>query len=161
MICEKCGYNNEKDSNFCRQCGSSIVIPGPEPKKTKTFVADTKRRTDEDMLCFGEEERTGSGGMILGIIFICVAIIMAIAMLGIFEDIGYAFGTFFGEFGQTMGRIGSDIGNFFSNWGTNFGTSVESFFGGIEWWDLIQPLIVIFFLLMGVILIYKDYKRRG
>ena len=157
MKCEKCGYENDKGSNFCRNCGSSLIMPEAAAKGQAKFVPD--RRRDESFLCFGEEE-TRDGGMILGIIFICVAVIMALAMLGIFENIGEAFGNFFGDFGYNMGMIGRDIGLFFSNWGTNFGQAVENFFGGVEWWKILQPLIVLFFFLMGGILLYKNWKQQ-
>jgi hypothetical protein len=59
-----------------------------------------------------------------------------------------------------MGQIGEDIGNFFGNWGSNFGESVENFFGGVTWWTILQPMIVLFFLIMGIILIYKNYRQQ-
>jgi hypothetical protein len=159
LKCEKCGFENDKGSNFCRQCGSSLVMPVDAAKDQTKFVAERQR--DDSFLCFGEEEEfQGSGGMVIGIIFIAIAAIMALAMLGIFENIGETVGNFFGDFGYNMGMIGRDIGEFFSNWGTNFGQAVENFFGGVEWWKILQPLIVLFFFLMGAILLYKNWKRQ-
>ena len=159
MKCEKCGNENQKDARFCKQCGESLGLE--VVKGQKTFVADS-RRSDGGFLCFGEEEQWDNSwnGMIVGIVFISVAIIMTLAMVGFFEGFGNAVGSFFGDFGTNMGQIGEDIGSFFSNWGTNFGTSVENFFGGVEWWKLIQPIIVLGFFIAGVFLLYKNYREQ-
>ncbi len=158
MNCEKCGNENQKDARFCKQCGEALGLE--VVKGQKTFIADS-RRSEGGFLCFGEEDRSDSGGMVLGVIFIGVAIIMTLAMIGFFEGFGNAVGSFFGDFGTNMGQIGEDIGSFFSNWGTNFGTSVENFFGGVEWWKIIQPIIVLVFLIVGVFLLYKNYKEQN
>ena len=158
MKCEKCDKENEKDARICRHCGEAMTDV-EVTKGERGFVAD-RRRTEGTFLCFGEEERSDSGGMILGIVFISIAIIMALAMFNFFEGFGNAVGNFFGDFGENMGQIGEDIGSFFSNWGSNFGTSVENFFGGVEWWKILQPIIVLFFLLIGVILLYRNYQEQ-
>jgi Flp pilus assembly pilin Flp len=113
-------------------------------------------------LLLGENEEWDNSwnGMIVGIVFISVAAIMALAMFGFFEGLGAGLGSFFGDFGENMGQIGADIGAFFSNWGTNFGTSVENFFGGVEWWKLLQPIIVLIFLVIGAILLYRSYREQ-
>ena len=161
MNCEKCGNENEKGARFCRHCGEAVGEVSVE-KGEKLFVTD-KRRTEGSFLCFGEEEEWSSSNssMVLGIVFISVAIIMTLAIIGFFEGFGNAVGSFFGDFGENMGQIGEDIGAFFSNWGTNFGTAVENFFGGVEWWKVLQPLIVLFFLAIGVILIYRSYRDQN
>jgi hypothetical protein len=158
LKCEKCGNENKKDARFCKQCGESLGLE--VVKGQKTFVADS-RRNEGSFLCFGEKDRSDSGGMVLGVVFIGVAIIMTLAMIGFFEGFGTAVGSFFGDFGTNMGQIGEDIGSFFSNWGTNFGASVENFFGGVEWWKIIQPVIVLVFLTVGVFLLYKNYKEQN
>ncbi|MCK4848536.1 MAG: zinc ribbon domain-containing protein [Candidatus Heimdallarchaeota archaeon] len=157
MKCEKCGNDNAKDARFCKQCGEGLELE--IVKGQKTFVADS-RRTEGSFLCFGEEDRSDSGGMALGVVFIGVAIIMTLAMIGFFEGFGNAIGSFFGDFGENMGQIGSDIGNFFGNWGENFGVSVRNFFGGVEWWKILEPIIVLSFLVIGVILLYKNYREQ-
>ncbi|MHA2175503.1 MAG: hypothetical protein ACXAB2_12570 [Candidatus Hodarchaeales archaeon] len=161
MNCEKCGFENDKGANFCKQCGNSLEIV--EVAKGKAaFVAGTQRDQQSDFLCFGEEERSSSGGgMIFGIIFICIAVIMAVAMFtNLFTDFGSGVGDFFGNFGENMGKIGEDIGEFFSNWGSNFGTSVENFFGGTAWWDILQYVIVLLFLVIGIILVVRGYQKN-
>ncbi|PWI49293.1 hypothetical protein CEE45_01800 [Candidatus Heimdallarchaeota archaeon B3_Heim] len=160
MKCEKCEKENEKDARFCRYCGEAMTDV-EVTKGEKGFVAD-KRRTEGGFLCFGEEEWSGSdSGMVLGIVFISVAIIMALAMFNFFEGFGNAIGNFFGDFGTNMGQIGEDIGNFFGNWGENFGASVERFFGGVEWWKILQPIIVLFFLGIGLIILYRSYREQN
>ena len=157
MKCEKCDHFNDKSARFCKQCGNRLeaeVVKGQ-----RTFVAD-RGRIQGGNLCFGEEDRSDSGGMIIGVIFIIVAIIMALAMSGILSDFGSTIGNFFGDFGENMGQIGAEIGAFFSNWGSNFGTSIQNFFGGVELWKILQPLIVLFFLVIGLFLIYKNYKEQ-
>ncbi len=160
MNCEKCGNENEKDARFCRHCGEAITEVGVV-KGEKGVVAD-RRRTEDGFLCFGEEEWSDSNSaMVLGIVFISVAVIMTLAMFNFFEGFGNAVGSFFGDFGENMGQIGNDIGNFFGNWGENFGESVRSFFGGVEWWNILQPIIVLFFLGIGVFLLYRSYREQN
>jgi len=160
LKCENCGNENQKDARFCKQCGKGLELE--VVKGQKTFVADS-RRSDGGFLCFGEEDQWDNSwnGMIVGIVFISVAIIMTLAMVGFFEGLGAGLGSFFGDFGTNMGQIGEDIGSFFSNWGTNFGTSVENFFGGVEWWNIIQPIIVLVFFTVGIFLLYKNYKEQN
>ena len=160
LNCEKCGNENMKDARFCKHCGEAIAEAGVV-KGEKTFVADSGR-TQGGFLCFGENEEWDNSwnGMIVGIVFISVAVIMALAMFNVFEGLGAGLGSFFGDFGENMGQIGADIGAFFSNWGTNFGTSVENFFGGVEWWKLLQPIIVLIFLVIGAILLYRSYREQ-
>ena len=159
MNCDKCGNENEKDARFCRHCGEAIA----DIVKGEKGVVTGKRRSDGSFLCFGEDEEWDNSwnGMIVGVVFIFVAIIMALAMFNFFEGFGNAVGSFFGDFGENMGQIGEDIGVFFSNWGSNFGTSVENFFGGVEWWNILQPIIVMIFLLVGVILLYRSYREQN
>ncbi|MHA1977680.1 MAG: zinc ribbon domain-containing protein [Candidatus Hodarchaeales archaeon] len=170
MNCDKCGNENEKDARFCRHCGEAIAEVAVV-KGDKTFVTG-KRRTEGGFLCFGEDEEWDNSwnGMIVGVVFISVAIIMALAMLNFFEGFGNAVGSlgfgnavgsFFGDFGENMGQIGNDIGNFFGNWGENFGESVKNFFGGVEWWNILQPIIVLLFLTIGVILLYRSYREQN
>ncbi len=158
MNCEKCGNMNEADARFCRHCGEELGLP---VKKGKAFVSDSKR--SESFLCFGDDDEWTDyhTRMTLGIVFIFVAILMTLAMVGFFENFGNAVGNFFGDFGENMGQIGEDIGAFFSNWGTNFGTAVENFFGGVTWWQIIQPLMVLVFLLVGIILLYRGYREQN
>lgn len=162
MNCEKCGNANEKDARFCRHCGEPIAEIGGV-KGEKVFVAD-KPRSEGGFLCFGEEEESewkdSYSYMIIGIVFISVSVIISLAMIGFFENFGNTIGNFFGDFGTNMGKIGEDIGEFFSNWGSNFGTSVENFFGGTAWWEVLQYALILFFLLIGIIMIVRGYQKN-
>ena len=96
MKCEKCEKENEKDARFCRYCGQAMVDV-EVVKGEKGFVV-YKRRSDDSFLCFGEEqEKPGSGGKVIGIVFICIAIIMTLAMIGFFRDFGNTAGDWRGK----------------------------------------------------------------
>ncbi len=161
MNCKECGFENDKGANYCRQCGNDLTIT--EVTKDKAvFLSRTQRREQSDFLCFGEEDTSSSdGSMIFGIIFVVIAVIMALAIFtNFFSDFGSGIGNFFGDFGAKMGEIGADIGEFFGNWGSNFGTSVENFFGGTAWWEIMQYLLILFFLLIGIVMIVRGYQKN-
>jgi hypothetical protein len=156
MECKKCGYANEPDAKFCRQCGSQLVSIA---KGDQVEFVPTKARGDN--LCFGEEEESAPG-IIIGVVFIVISIIIAVAIFWpvIFSDFGNTIGTFFGGFGETMGQIGSDFGEFMGNWGENFGEAVGTFFSGQTWWDILKVLIVLAFLIIGITLIVVNMRKR-
>lgn len=157
MKCIQCGYENEMGANFCKQCGMNLTESHPVDKGKKEFVPDAQRRTDEGFLCFGEEKESKSGGFVTGVIFIFIALIMALFIFtNILDDLGTNIGNFFGDFGETMGRIGEGIGSFFGNFGETFG----NFFGGFEWWTIIELMVVLIFFLLGIIILYQSYRRQ-
>ena len=161
MDCMKCGYKNEPDSNFCRQCGSELsrIAKGDQVE----FVPTKRAAVRSDNLCFGEEqEHTPAAGITIGIVFILISIIIAVAIFwpAFFSDFGNTFGNLFGDFGETMGQIGSDFGEFMGNWGTNFGEAVGTFFSGDAWWDILKVLIVLAFLSIGIILIVINMRKK-
>ncbi|MHA2246220.1 MAG: zinc ribbon domain-containing protein [Candidatus Hodarchaeales archaeon] len=160
MECTKCGHDNEPDAKFCRQCGAVMTVL----KGTKAHVEFTpakQRVGDRDNLCFGEEHDTG-GGIVVGVVFIFVGLIIAVAIFwpDFFSDFGNTIGSFFGDFGENMGQIGADFGGFMGNLGENFGESVGSFFSGQVWWDILKVLIVAVFLIVGVVLIVVNMRKR-
>lgn len=160
MECKKCGHKNEPDAKFCRQCGSELTIAKGDQVE---FVPTKRRAARQDNLCFGEETEHGTApGIIVGVVFIFVSIIVAVAIFWpeIFSDFGNTIGTFFGGFGENMGQIGSDFGEFMGNWGSNFGEAVGSFFSGQVWWDIIRVLIVLAFFVIGIVLIVVNMRKR-
>ncbi|UCG03275.1 MAG: zinc ribbon domain-containing protein [Candidatus Heimdallarchaeota archaeon] len=158
MDCMKCGHTNEPNAKFCRQCGSALTIPKGEQVE---FVPTKRVVARGDNLCFGEEAEPAPG-IIVGVVFIVLSIIIAVAifMPVIFSDFGNFIGTFFGGFGETMGQIGSDFGEFMGNWGENFGEAVGTFFSGVVWWEILQVLIVLAFLIIGIVLIVVNMRKR-
>jgi len=163
MECMKCGYENEPDAKFCRQCGSQIAIP--TTKDQVEFVPIKRRATDQDLLCFGEEHETAPE-IVAGVVFIFVSLIIAVAIFwpGLFSDFGTTIGNLAGGFGETMGNLGSDIGEFFGNWGDTFGNAIGNFFDNIftdiMWWDILKILIVGTFFIIGVTLIIVNLRKR-
>lgn len=146
MECMKCGFKNESDAKFCRDCGTKM----PALKSQVAFEPGKRRIKDQDV----------TGGMVIGVVFIVIAIIMAAAIFtNFFSDFGSGIGAFFGDFGENMGQMGSDFGNFMGNWGENLGESFGSFFSGQAWWDLIKVFLVGSFLLVGIILIVYNYNK--
>lgn len=161
MECMKCGYHNEPDAKFCRKCGSKLVTIAKGDQVE--FVPSKRGVTRGDNLCFGEEEEWGATpGIIVGIVFIFISIIIAVAIFWpfIFSDFGTTIGSFFGDFGKNMGQIGSDFGEFMGNWGSNFGEAVGTFFSGQAWWDILRILIVLTFLVIGIVLIIVNMRKR-
>ncbi|MFX1336957.1 MAG: zinc-ribbon domain-containing protein [Promethearchaeota archaeon] len=162
MECMKCGFENEPDAKFCRQCGSQITVP---VMKDQVQFTPTKSAAGQDLLCFGEEHETAPG-IVTGIVFIFVGLIIAIAIFWpiLFSDFGTTIGNLAGGFGETMGNLGSDIGNFFGNWGDTFGNAIGNFFEGIFtedlWWDILKVLIVVTFLAVGIILIVVNVRKN-
>ncbi len=157
MECTKCGHDNEPGAKFCRQCGAELTVL--KGVKGQAEFVPTKRRA-EDNLCFGEEQET-SGGIVVGVVFIFVGLIIAVAIFSnFFSDFGNTIGSFFGGFGENMGQIGSDFGDFMGNWGENFGESMGSFFSGQVWWDIIKVLIVAVFLIVGAVLIIVNMRKK-
>jgi hypothetical protein len=147
MECTECKHTNESDAKYCKNCGKEITIT----KGTTEFVPRKGRTTGSDPIA----------GYVLGGIFIIVAILMAAAVLGVFDQIGNFFSGFGAGFGETMGNLGEDFGNFMANWGQNFGASMETFFsGGQFWWDLIQVSMVVVFLLVGVTILIVNYRKN-
>ncbi|MFX0124194.1 MAG: zinc-ribbon domain-containing protein [Candidatus Hodarchaeota archaeon] len=163
MECMKCGHENEPDAKFCRQCGSKIAVP--TTKDQVEFVPTKRRATDRDLLCFGEEQET-TPGIVLGVVFIIISLIIAVAIFWpmIFSDFGTTIGNLAGGFGETMGNLGSDFGNFMGNWADSFGNAVGNFFEGIFtediWWDVLRVLIVGAFLIVGIVLIVVNMRKR-
>lgn len=166
MECMQCGHENEKDARFCRNCGSQMgVMNSVTPSKDQVEFVPAKR-TQEDFLCFGEEEFSTTGGYVLGAVFIVVGLIIAAAifMPVIFEDFGTTIGNLAGGFGETMGSLGSGIGEFFGSWGERFGDAFGKFFEGIFtenwWWELLKILIVGMFIIGGALIIFFNYRKR-
>ena len=101
-------------------------------------------------------------GYWIGIVFIFVGLIIAVAILipAFYGDFASAIGSFFGGFGETMGEIGSDFGEFMGNWGENFGEAVGSFFSGQTWWNILRIIIPTIFVLVGLIIILLNVRKR-
>lgn len=160
MKCTECGYGNEADSNFCRQCGSKLTIMKSDVTKNGQieFVSG-KQRSSDDNLCFGEEVGSENVGYIFGAILICLGIFITIVMI-FPADIG----DFFGNFGEVFGNLGSDIGNFFGEWGDSFGNSVGDFFTNLftesNVWDIIKLVLPSLFIIGGIIVIVLNMRRR-
>jgi hypothetical protein len=160
MKCNKCNYDNEPDANFCRQCGSELTFakPGIPAERKVEFVSGRQKTRVEDNLCFGQEEDR-EAGWIIGAVFIIIGLFIAIVML--FPE---GIGDFFGNFGEFFGQLGNDIGNFFGSWGSSFGESVGNFFSNIftesNIWDIIKILIPALFLIIGIIVIIVNLRRK-
>lgn len=149
MKCTKCDHENEADARFCRNCGTQLTIT----KGTQVeFVPARKRLTTEDT----------TSGIVIGIVFIFVGLIIAVAILipTFYGDFASTIGNFFGGFGETMGQIGSDFGEFMGNWGENFGQAVGSFFSGQTWWEILRIVIPSFFIIIGLIIVLLNYRKR-
>lgn len=166
MECMQCGHENERDARFCRNCGSQMGVPkGVMPSKDQVEFVPTKRRAQEDFLCFGEEESGATGGYVLGAVFIVLGLIIAAAIFlpQIFTDFGTTIGNLAGGFGETMGNLGSDFGEVMGNWGDTFGNALGNFFESIFtdtfWWDLLRVLIVGMFIIGGVLIIFFNYRK--
>lgn len=162
MKCETCGHDNEADAKFCRQCGSKVEMfkAGVPAKGEVEFVAGKQRTRAEDNLCFGEEVESENAGYILGAIFICIGLLIAVVM--IFPDF---IGTFFGGFGEFFGQLGNDIGNFFGSWGDSFGNAIGNFFSTLfsesNIWDtIIKVIIPAAFIIPGIIVILTNVAKR-
>ena len=87
VFCTKCGKENEENTSFCTNCGAAL-----QPRR------DKERRSDE---CFGpkqdrERECFGlpHGGMIAGVLFGIVLVLMGLAILW-GQDIGRWIGPLF------------------------------------------------------------------
>ncbi|MFX0086709.1 MAG: zinc-ribbon domain-containing protein [Candidatus Hodarchaeota archaeon] len=158
MKCNQCGYDNERDANFCRQCGSELTFAKPDvTKKGKVeFVSGAQRTRVEDTLCFGQEEGRDAG-WIIGAVFIIIGLIIVLVMF-------FPVGEFFGNFGEFFGQLGNDIGNFFGNWGSSFGESVGNFFNTLfsesNIWNIIKVLIPGIFIIVGIIVIIANLRRK-
>ena len=160
MECMQCGHENERDARFCRNCGSQMGVPkGVTPSKDQVEFVPTKRRAQEDFLCFGEEEFSSSGGYVLGVVFIVIGLIIAAAIF--LPDV---ISNLAGGFGETVGNLGSDFGEFMGNWGERFGNTLGNFFEGIFtenwWWELLKILIVGMFIIGGALIIFFNYRKR-
>ena len=147
----KCGHENEPDANFCRNCGAQMTVP-KGTKEQVEFEPARRRVKDQDI----------TGGMVIGVVFILIGIIMAAAIFTtFFTDFGEGIGGFFGDFGEDMGQMGEDFGNFTGNWGENLGESLGNFFSGQAWWDILKIFLVGFFIIAGaIIIIYNLSKQR-
>jgi hypothetical protein len=159
MECNKCGYRNEPDAKFCRNCGNKLDMTKELTTKDEVkFVPDTSRRKEEDFLCFGESE-SGSSGFIVGAIFIIIGLFIGIVLFA-----PLFVGEFFGNFGEWAGTLGSDIGNFFGSWGENFGEAVGNFFENIftdvQWWNILQLIVPSIFILLGIVILISAYRKR-
>ncbi|MHA2252892.1 MAG: zinc-ribbon domain-containing protein [Candidatus Kariarchaeaceae archaeon] len=161
MICETCGHDNEADAKFCRQCGSKTMITKVSSGKGQVEFTSGKQRTrDDNYLCFGEEVEYEGAGYVVGAIFICIGVFIAVVM--IFPDF---VGNFFGNFGEFFGQIGSDIGNFFGSWGDSFGNAIGNFFSTLfsesNIWDTIIKIIIpAAFIIPGIIVILTSVAKR-
>lgn len=156
--CSKCGHPNEKDSNFCRNCGANLAsqaLPTKTGDKVE-FVGDSRSKEQDDFLCFGETSNV-EGAAVVGGIFIIVGLFIGVVLL--FPGF---IGDFFGNFGESMGRLGSDFGNAMGNWGSTFGQSVGYFFNNLFsenlWWDVLQLLIPIGFIILGIVVIFRSRR---
>lgn len=147
MKCTECGYGNEPDSSFCRQCGTKLTIIKKDVSKNEQieFVSG-KRRSSDDNLCFGEEKGSENAGYILGAIFICVGIFITIVMI-------FPVGEFFGNFGEVFGNFGSSFGN-------SVGNFFESLFTETDVWEILKFVIPSLFIIGGIILFVLNMRRN-
>jgi hypothetical protein len=157
--CPKCGHSNESDSSFCRNCGTNLaayVVPGKTKGQVEFTGASTPKQQQDDFLCFGEASDV-EGVAVVGGVFIIVGIFIGVVI--IFPGF---IGNFFGGFGESMGRLGSDFGNAMGDWGSTFGESMGYFFEQIFtdnlWWDALQLLIPVIFIVVGVIVILRSRR---
>jgi len=160
MKCNECGYGNEADSKFCRQCGSKLTImKGDVTKNGQIEFVSRKQRSSDDNLCFGEEIENEKVGYIFGVILICLGLFITIVL--IFPG---GIGDFFGNFGEVFGKLGSDIGTFFGEWGDSFGNSVGNFFTTLftesNVWEIIKLILPSLFIIGGIIMIILNMRRR-
>ena len=160
MKCTECGYGNEADSHFCRQCGSKLTMMKSDVTKNGQIeFVSRKQRSSDDNLCFGEEIESEKVGYIFGVILICLGIFITIVMI-----FPAGIGDFFGNFGEVFGKLGSDIGNFFGEWGDSFGNSVGDFFTNLftesNVWEMLKIVIPSLFIIGGIIIIILNMRRR-